>query len=88
MYWTSGNSAELEGVVDYKNHIIPVEAKSATNVHAKSLHTYRGTYHPELALRFSLRNHEVRDGLMNIPLFLADRTRDFVRQYFEQGISI
>ena len=84
LYWTSGNSAELEGIIDYRNHIVPVEVKAAANVHAKSLHTYRNTYQPELALRFSLRNHEVRDGLMNIPLYLADRAGEFVGQYFDQ----
>lgn len=39
-YWTSGNSAEVDFVVQQDNHSIPIEIKSSNNVKAKSLQIY------------------------------------------------
>ena len=55
-YWTSGNTAEVEFVLQMDNGIVPVEVKSDNNVKAKSLSIYRKTYSPSLSLRFSTRN--------------------------------
>ncbi|MDR1369814.1 MAG: ATP-binding protein [Dysgonamonadaceae bacterium] len=71
-YWTSGNQAEIEFLFQYSEMIIPVEAKSALSTKAKSLSEYRKKYHPELSLRFSLKNVEKNDDLLNLPLYLAD----------------
>lgn len=38
-YWTSGNSAEVDFVIQQDSCAIPVEVKSSDNVKAKSLHT-------------------------------------------------
>ena len=40
-YWTSGNTAEVEFIVQYENRIIPVEVKSGNSIAAKSLSEYR-----------------------------------------------
>ena len=72
-YWTSGNTAELEFVLQMDNEIVPVEVKSENNVKAKSLSIYRKTYSPSLSLRFSTRNIRKDDDLLNLPLYLADR---------------
>jgi predicted transcriptional regulator len=56
--------------------------KSDENVRSKSLAFYANTNNPKLRIRYSLRNLEYRDGLLNIPLFLADRTLDFVKDIF------
>ena len=72
-YWTSGNTAEVEFVLQIDNEIVPVEVKSENNVRAKSLSIYRKAYSPSLSLRFSTRNIRQDDDLLNLPLYLADR---------------
>lgn len=59
--------------------VIPIEVKSGTSVTGKSLAEYNKKYSPHLRIRFSMLNLK-RDGtLINIPLFLADRTRDLCK---------
>lgn len=71
-YWTSGNQAEVEFLLQLSEMIIPAEAKSASSVKSKSLSEYRKKYKPELSLRFSLKNVERNEDLLNLPLYLAD----------------
>jgi uncharacterized protein len=73
-YWTSEGKAEIDFLLQYQNQIIPVEVKSDENVRSKSLTYYFQTYHPLLRVRFSLKNLTIDDGLLNIPLFMADST--------------
>lgn len=77
-YWTSEGKAEVDYLLQYKNNILPVEVKSDENVRSKSLAYYQLSFHPNLRIRFSLKNLQYADGLLNIPLFMADRTRDFI----------
>ena len=76
-YWTSGNQAEVEFVIDCGGNVVPVEVKSGCSVRAKSLGVYRNTYNPALAVRLSLLNMQLRDGLLDLPLPLADRLMEF-----------
>ena len=71
-YWTLGNRAEIEFIFGQGDKIIPVEAKSAVSIKSKSLSEYRKKYLPELSVRFSLKNVEKNDDLINLPLYLAD----------------
>lgn len=77
-YWRSGNLAEVDFLVQYQNRIIPIEVKSDENVKSKSLAFYRKTYNPAISVRFSLRNLKYDQGLINIPLFMADYTKKMV----------
>lgn len=81
-YWTSGNQAEIDFLIQYENEIIPVEVKSDENIRSKSLAVYRKTYSPGISIRYSLRNLKLDDGVLNIPLFLADSTFDLIRTYY------
>jgi predicted AAA+ superfamily ATPase len=74
-YWTSGNEAEVDFIVQSKNDIIPIEVKSDENVRSRSLSLYVKKYNPKLAIRYSLKNLSYRDGLLNIPHFMADYTQ-------------
>jgi predicted AAA+ superfamily ATPase len=73
-YWKSGNMAEVDFLVNYKNTIIPVEVKSDENIKSKSLSVYRKTFEPEFSIRYSLRNLKSEPGIVNVPLFMADYT--------------
>ncbi|MEI7597627.1 MAG: AAA family ATPase [Bacteroidota bacterium] len=77
-YWTSGNMAELDFLVHYQNEIIPIEVKSDENVKSKSMSVYRKEFSPKLGIRYSLRNLKYENGLLNIPLFMADYTRKLI----------
>lgn len=74
-YWTSEGIAEVDFVIQHKDTIIPVEVKSDINVRSKSLTYYHQTYNPPLRVRFSLKNLSYTDGLLNIPLFMADYSK-------------
>lgn len=79
-YWTSDGKAEVDFLIQFKNEIIPVEVKSDENVRSKSLTRYGKEFNPKLKIRYSLKNLDYREGLINIPLFLIDRTKDFLGQ--------
>ncbi len=71
-YWTSEGKAEIEFLVQHANDVHPVEVKSGQTVRAKSLGVFRDSYHPRIAVRLSLRNLQLKDGLLNVPLYMAD----------------
>ena len=71
-YWTSGNTAEIEFILQKSNRIIPIEVKSALSIKSRSFSEYRKKYKPELSIRFSLKNVEKNNDLINFPLYLAD----------------
>jgi predicted AAA+ superfamily ATPase len=77
-YWTSDSHAEVDFLIQFENEIIPVEVKADENVRSKSLSSYRKVFSPELSIRYSLKNLIYNDGLVNIPLFMADYTQKFI----------
>lgn len=68
-YWTSGNSAEIDFVIQQDGCSIPVEVKSSDNVKAKSLQTYVKSYSPQYAVRISAKNFGNENGIRSIPLY-------------------
>ena len=74
-YWTSGNTAEVEFVLQDAGRIIPVEVKADKNVTAKSLAYYRKQYAPQLSIRLSTLNVRKDDDLLNLPLYLVDKLK-------------
>jgi uncharacterized protein len=79
-YWTSGNKAEVDYVIQFNNDLIPIEVKSGENVRGRSLFIYNELHHPKLRIRFSLKNFTYHNGLLNIPLFFADYTHRIIQQ--------
>lgn len=78
-YWTSQNRAEVDFILQLDNEIIPIEVKSDENVTGKSLAFYRKEFNPKLSIRYSLKNLKHDDGLINIPLFMADMTHLIIK---------
>jgi predicted AAA+ superfamily ATPase len=77
-YWASEAKAEVDFVLQFGTHVIPVEVKSGVSLQGKSLSVYRNRFAPSLSLRYSMKNLQQEEGLLNIPLFLADWTRKFM----------
>lgn len=78
-YWTSGNKAEVEFVLQFEDKIVPIEVKADKNVTAKSLAYYRKSYQPPLSIRLSTLNMRKDDDLLNLPLYLVDKLRTFMK---------
>ena len=70
-YWTSGNTAEVEFVVQYHDEIIPIEVKAERNLGGRSLSVYTDRYTPAHRIRFSTKNLQQDGNLLNIPSPLA-----------------
>ena len=69
-YWSSPGKAELDFVFqDSQGVIIPLEAKSADNVRAKSLKQFVSLYNSEYAIRVSAKNFGHENGIKSIPLY-------------------
>lgn len=77
-YWASGNSAEVDFVIQQKAEIVPIEVKSEKNVKAKSLAEYRKRYEPKVAVKTSLRSETNGIGVLSIPLYLIGQLRNFM----------
>ncbi|MBN9384584.1 MAG: ATP-binding protein [Chitinophagaceae bacterium] len=78
-YWTSGNQAEVDFLIQVKNDIIPIEVKSEESIHSKSLTVYNDLYKPPARIRYSLKNLKKDGNLLNIPLFLVDYTEKLLK---------
>lgn len=79
-YWTSGNTAEIDFIIQNENEIIPIEVKSDENIKSRSLMLYQRKFEPTLRIRYSLKNLQFRDGMLNIPHFLADYTTQLIQR--------
>jgi len=79
-YWTSEATAEVDFVFADNKNIYPVEVKAGENLQARSLKVYRERYHPRLAIRTSLSNLRVDDGLLNIPLYTLFNIQGYLEE--------
>ena len=78
-YYTTANSTgEIDFMLQAPGSVIPVEVKAEENLRAKSLRAFCEKYHPKQALRFSMQNLKLDDGLLNVPLYLIHRFHDFL----------
>ena len=81
-YWSRINPPyEVDFIVQYENDIIPIEVKSETNVKSRNLKKYAEKFSEatRLRVRFSLNNLRMDDGVLNIPLFMADQATRLMR---------
>ena len=71
-YWTSGNQAEIEFLIELGEDVIPVEVKAEGNISGRSLSVYTQKYSPAKRVRFSMNNLQENSGLYSIPNPMAD----------------
>ena len=70
-YWgRERGEAEVDFIIQWRNEIVPVEVKSGFRKKSKSLDVYRQMYNPKRAVRTTLRNNGVMDGLFSVPLYM------------------
>jgi len=70
-YWTNDATAEVDFLIQSDVGIIPVEVKSGRSVKAKSLSGFLDTYGLPFGVRFSPLNVDLKNRIVNLPIFLA-----------------
>lgn len=74
-YYWSDDSHEVDFIIQTNSNIYPVEAKAGTNVKSSSAKAYLAKYdNTKLCIRFSLKNFSYDGKILNIPLYLIDKT--------------
>ncbi|MBQ6795086.1 MAG: ATP-binding protein [Clostridia bacterium] len=76
-YFADKNS-EIDFIIQHGTDIIPVEVKSGESVTASSFKKYITTKKPHYALRFSKLNYLENGQIINLPLYLAYKTKEFL----------
>ncbi len=71
-YFTFDNRYEIDFIIQYQNEIIPIEVKSSENIKNTSLKIYNELNKPKTRIRFSMKNLNKDDNLINIPLFMIE----------------
>lgn len=81
-FWRSGNTAEVDFVVEENNQIIPIEAKAEISTKAKSYRQFCKKYKPEKGFKFSMKNigdNTVESTLTySLPLYLIWKIREYI----------
>lgn len=82
-YWTSGNLAELDFIVENHSKVIPIEAKANINTQAKSYRQFVKKYDSEIGFKFSLKNIGVNKvescETYSLPLAYVWRLREYLQ---------
>ena len=76
-YYSDKNS-ELDFIMQNGTEIIPVEVKGGESKSAASFKSYLSKNHPKYAIRFSKRGYRKDGEIINIPLYLACKTRELL----------
>ena len=74
----SGKTGEIDFVLQNGPEIVPVEAKGGEDKSAPSFKRYIAEHHPEHAICFSKRGYRKDGEITNIPLYLADKTKELL----------
>lgn len=78
-FWSSGNTAKVDFVLQTDTDIVPVEVKSDSRISGRSLSVYYNKYSPHKRIRISGNNLKLNDGLLSLPLPLTDWVGKFVQ---------
>ena len=76
-YWSSGNTAEVDFIIQSGADIVPIEVKSEKNVKARSLAEYRKKYEPKYAVKTSMKNDIGGEEVLNVPLYMISQIERF-----------
>jgi predicted AAA+ superfamily ATPase len=68
-YWSSGNTAELDFILQKDGIITAIEVKHDANTKSKSMSEFLKKYHPDRAFKISLKNFGKADNFTAIPLY-------------------
>jgi len=69
-YWTSSGIAEVDFIVQNDMQVYPLEVKSGTSAHSKSLQVYADKYKVDSLSRTTLLNLRKDGNITNYPLYM------------------
>lgn len=59
-------------------NIIPVEVKAGETIRSNSFKRYIADRKPEIAVRYSMLGYKEQEKIVNIPLYLIGKTKEFI----------
>lgn len=68
-YGTDSATYEQDFMIQIGKSVVPIEVKSSSNIHSKSLKAFCDKYSPNTAVRFSTLNYVDQGWMKNIPLY-------------------
>lgn len=63
---------EIDFMIQSRNEIIPIEVKSSENINNVSLTRFNESNENKISVRFSARNLDRNEKILNIPIFMAE----------------
>ena len=69
---------EIDFLIQNNSDIFPVEVKAGEVVSSTSLKAYKNKFNIDLCIRYSLLNYRKDGNIINIPLYLAGKTKDLL----------
>jgi predicted AAA+ superfamily ATPase len=74
-FWRSGNTAEIDFLIQYGIDFVPIEIKSGNSGRTRSLGEYRKKYAPACSVKTTLNNYSCSSDrhtkqIYNVPLYL------------------
>lgn len=77
-YYSENRVMEIDFLVQHSGKVYPIEVKSESNIKSKSLVKYNERFSPELYIRYSKLNLKKDGKVLNIPLYLAPKTKELL----------
>lgn len=74
----SDKNGEIDFVLQHGTGIVLVEVKGGGDKSAPSFKRYISEYQPKYALRFSKRGYRQDGTIINLPLYLAGKTKELL----------
>ena len=71
LYWKSGDTAEVDFVIQDDENVIPVEVKKGIRTRSGSMALFAKKYHSNFAIRISQKNFGFENGVKSIPFYAA-----------------
>jgi len=75
-FFAPSSACEIDFIVQNGTNIIPIEVKGGETVKAKSFKGFIDKYSPLNAVRYSKLSYQKNGGVVNVPLYLARRTKE------------
>lgn len=77
-HYYSNKHSELDFIVELKGYTIPIEVKGGTDKSSISFKRYINEIDPKIAIRYSRMGFKIDGKIMNIPLYLVNKTFDLI----------
>jgi len=81
-FWRSGNSSEVDFLIEDKGRIIPIEAKAEISTKAQSYRVFCKKYKPDMGFRISMKNAGINQveevKTISLPLYMIWDIKHFL----------